>query len=103
MFYILAVLKIFAKFTKKIGSSHLDLFLGNGVLKICRNFTGEHSCRRAISKMLQSNFIEIALRRGCSPLNFKHIFKTSFSKNASGRLLLKIDALKIKNSSKYGK
>ena len=54
-------------------------------------------------KKLQSNFIEIALPRGCSPLNFLHIFRTSFPKNASGWLLLKINALKIKNSSKYGK
>ena len=100
MFYRLAVLKISAKFTKKIGSSHLELFLGNGVLKICRKFTGEHSCRNVISRKLQSNFIEIALRRGCSTLNFLHIFITSFPKNASGWLLLKINALRIKISSK---
>ena len=37
---------------------------------------------------LQSNFIEIALRHGCSPLNLLHIFRIAFSKNTSGRLLL---------------
>ena len=26
----------------------------------------------------QSNFIEIALRHGCSPVNLLHIFRTSF-------------------------
>ena len=34
------------------------------------------------------NFIEIALRHGCSPVNLLHICRTSFSKNAFGGLLL---------------
>ena len=37
---------------------------------------------------LQSNFIEITLRHGCSHVNLLHIFITSFSKNTSGGLLL---------------
>ena len=41
----------------------------------------------------QSNFIEMALRHGYSPVNLLHIFRTSFSKNTSGRLLLKIPVL----------
>ena len=59
-----------------------------GVRKICRKFTGEHPCRSAISIKLQSNFIEITLRHGCSPVNLLHIFKTPFLKNTSGGLLL---------------
>ena len=51
-----------------------ELFLRKGVLKICSKFTGEYSCRRVISIMLQSNYIEIALRHGCSPVNLLHIF-----------------------------
>ena len=35
-----------------------------------------------------SNFIEIALRHGCSPVNLLHIFRTLFPRNTSGRLLL---------------
>ena len=35
-----------------------------------------------------ANFIEIALRYGCSPVNLLHIFKTPFPKNSSERLLL---------------
>ena len=35
-----------------------------------------------------SNFIEITLRHGCSPVNLLHIFRTPFAKNTSGRLLL---------------
>ena len=36
---------------------------------------------------LQSNFIEIALWHGCSPLNLQHIFRTPFPRNTSGWLL----------------
>ena len=35
-----------------------------------------------------SNFIEIALRHVCSPVNVLHIFRTPFSKSISGWLLL---------------
>ena len=63
-------------------------FLGRGVLKICRKFTGEHPCRSAISRKLQSKLIEIALQYGCFPVNLLHIFRTPFSKNISRGLLL---------------
>ena len=46
--------------------------------EICSKFTEEHPCRSAISRKLQSNFIEITLRHGCSPVNLLHIFKTLF-------------------------
>ena len=39
---------------------------------------------------LQSNFIEITLRHGCSRVNLLHIFRAPFLKNTYGRLLLKI-------------
>ena len=71
-------------------SSRPVVFLGKGVLKICIKFTGEHSCRRAVSIKLLCNFFEIALRHGCSPVNLLHIFRTPFLKNTSGRLLLNI-------------
>ena len=69
-------------------SSHLEVFLGKGVLKICSKFTGEHPYRSAISIKLQRNFIEITLRHGCSPVNLLNIFRTLFTKNTSERLLL---------------
>ena len=50
-----------------------------------------HPCRSAISITLQSNFIEIALRHGCSPVNLLYIFRTPFPKNSSGWLLLIIE------------
>ena len=75
---------------KTFRSSHGEVFLGKGVLKLCSKFTGEHPRRSVISIKLQSNFIEIALRHGCSPVNLLHIFRTPFTKNTSGRLLLNI-------------
>ena len=64
------------------------MFLRKGVLKICSKFAGEHPCQSVFSIKLQSNFIEIELRDGCSPANLRHIFRTPFLKNTSGRLLL---------------
>ena len=71
-------------------SSHPEVFLKKGVLKICNKFTGEHPCRSAISIKLQSNFIEITLRHGCSPVNLLPYFRTPFTKKISGWLLLYI-------------
>ena len=70
-------------------SSHSEMFLGKGVLKVSSKFTGEHSCRSVISIKLQSNFTEITLRHGCSPINLLHIFRTPFPKNTSWWLLLR--------------
>ena len=72
-----------------------DVFLRKGVLKIYSKFTGVHLCWSAISIKLQSNFTEIALRHGCSPVNLLHIFRTTFLKNTSGWLLLKATIVKI--------
>ena len=65
-----------------------DVFLEKGVLKICRKLIGELPCRSVISTKSLSNFIEITLRYVCSPLNLLHNFRTTFSKNTSGVLLL---------------
>ena len=81
----------------KLQSSRPGVFLGKGVLKICSKFTGEHPCRSAISIKLQST-----LRHGCSPVNLLHIFRTSFPKNTSGRLLLHMTFLILKISLKRG-
>ena len=84
------------------------MFLGKGVLKTCSKFTGEHPCWNAISIKLKSNFVEIALQHGCSPVYLLHIFRTAFIKNIFGRLLLKNTYEKITDAytawklSKYG-
>ena len=62
-------------------SSPQEVYLRKGVLKICSKFTGKHP---------MSNFIEIALRHGYSPVNLLHIFRTPFSWNTSGWLLLNL-------------
>ena len=63
------------------------VFWGKVVLKICSKFSGEHPCRSVISIKLQNNFIGIALRHGCSPVNLLNIFRTPFYKNRSEGLL----------------
>ena len=64
------------------------MFLEKSVLKIRCKFTGEYPCRSVISIKLLCNFTEITLRHGCSPVNLLHIFRTPFTENTSGRLLL---------------
>ena len=73
---------------KKVRSSRPQEFLVKDVLKICSKFTGEHQCRSVISIKLLCNSIEITLQHGCSPVNLQHIFRTPFSRNTSGWLLL---------------
>ena len=62
-------------------SSRSEVFLVECVLKICSKFTGEHPCRSVISIKFQSNFIQITLRHGCSPVFLLHIFRTPFTKD----------------------
>ena len=65
-------------------SSHPEVILVKGVLKICSRFTGDHPCRSVISIKFQSNFIELKLWRGCSPLNLLHIFRTPLLRTPLG-------------------
>ena len=58
------------------------------VLKTCSKFTGEYSCRNVISITLESNFIEIPLWHGCSPVNLPNIFIIPFLKNISEEVFL---------------
>ena len=60
-------------------NSRPEMFLQKDVLKICSKFTGKYPYRSAISVKYQSNFIEITLWHGCSPVNMLHIFRTPFS------------------------
>ena len=82
-------------FLNKYRSSHPEVFLGKGVLKICIKFTREHPCRSAISIKLRRNFIEIALWHGCSPVKLLHISRTPSSKNPFGWLLLYVATVEI--------
>ena len=84
--FSLQILIWFVAVSWLVRSSHPEMFLRKGVLKIWSKFTGKHPCRSAISIC---NFIEIALQHGCSPVNLLHIFWTLFLKNTSGWLRLK--------------
>ena len=74
-------------------SSHPEVFLVKGVLKICSKFPGEQPCRIVILIKLQSNFIEITLRYGYYPVNLLCIFRTLFTKNTPEWLLLDFIAM----------
>ena len=54
--------------------------------------------QKCISKNLQSNFIEITLRHGLSPVNLLPIFRTFFYKNTSEWLLPNFQRHKGKKS-----
>ena len=68
--------------------SHPKVFLWKGVLEICSKFTGEHPYRSMILIRLQSNFTEITLQHGCSPVKLLVISRTSFPRKISWWLLL---------------
>ena len=67
----------------KSRSSHSEMLLRRGVLKICSKCTGEHPWRSVISIKLLCNFIEIILRHGFSPVNLLHIYRAPFPRNTS--------------------
>ena len=69
-------------------SSPPGVFFGKTVLKICSNFIRVHLCRSAISIKLQSKFIKIALKHGCSLVNWLHIFRKNLFLGTLGELLL---------------
>ena len=71
-------------------SSHPEVFLRKDVMKINSKFTGKHPCRSVISIKFLCNFIDIALRHGCSPVNLLHIVRTPFPRNTSGWLFLQL-------------
>ena len=81
-------------------SSHPEVFLRKGVLKICGKVTEEHPCQSVISIKFQSNFIKIAFRHGCSPVNLVNISRTLFPKNTSGGLLLRLLLVQYAHASK---
>ena len=77
-------------------SNHPEVFLEKGVWKYAANL---HENTRA--EVWFQNFIEITLRHGCSPVNLLHIFRTHFSRNTSGWLLLNVASWSEKWSDKW--
>ena len=70
----------------------LDLFLlwilPSQREKVLKKHPSRSVLRKRCSENLQSNFIEITLRHGCSPVNLLYISKTPFPKSTSDRLIL---------------
>ena len=56
--------------------------------KYTASLNGEHPCQNVISIKLLCNFIEITYQHGCSPVHLLHIFRTPYTRNTSGWLLL---------------
>ena len=61
-----------------VSSHHKICVLRKKCSKKCSKFTGKHPCRSKISIKLQSNFIEITLKHGCSPVNLLLIYEHLF-------------------------
>ena len=59
-----------------------------------RTYQRTYNISVEIAHIRLCNFIEITLRHGCSPVNLLHIFRTPFTKNTSGQLLLFLDGTK---------
>ena len=59
---------------RTLRSSHPQVFLGKGVLKICSKFTGEHLCRNVISIKLRSTSGRLLLE------SVKHLWWNFFVK-----------------------
>ena len=48
---------------------------------------------------VDTKFIEITIRHGCSLINLLHIFRTGFYKNTSGGLILNSEVWRYLNSN----
>ena len=81
--------------------SHPEVFLGKGVLKICSKFTGEHSCRSAISIKFLSNFIISGSCFNCSGVsryrNFKMLSNNCFLEFFGSQIHVRILFLHVTN------
>ena len=76
---------------------YLSLILNQLFLCVTFQYPSEpaiHHIEKRWSENMHSNFIKIVLRHGCSPVNLLHIFRTSFFKSNSGRLLLTPEIIK---------
>ena len=104
---------LYFQIVKALWSSKMEKQPSRGVLsKRCSELYWNHtsawvfSCEFAAyfqNTFYYSNFIEITLRYGCSPVNLVHIFRTLFTKNTSERLLLKMEHLNGTNHDAHSK
>ena len=83
----------FTEFTK-YRSSRQEVFLRKDVVKICSKFTGEHSCRSAISIKLQSMSVLLYM---CYIFS-EHLFPKSTSGRTSANRTLDNQMLIMRNA-----
>ena len=67
------------KILKQRGNFKITLWTTSDKFHWAMWLTGEYPFQSVISIKLQSNFTEITLWHGCSPVNLLHIFRTHFS------------------------
>ena len=91
LYYIWKEVKVSVLANSKV-SVLLDLFLFRILPsqreKVLQKHPSRSVLRKRCSENLQSNFIEITLRHGCSPVKLLYISKTPFPKSTSDRLIL---------------
>ena len=90
LFFFFFSIRPMSMFSLNLASLYSILKLFRGFLKI---FTSQKQPSRGVlkkrcSENMQSNFIEIAHRHVCSPVNLLHNFRTPFPKITSEGLLL---------------
>ena len=76
---------------------YLSLILNQLFLCVTFQYPSEPAIQRCSWEKViwkHAYFIKIVLRHGCSPVNLLHIFRTSFFKINSGRLLLTPEIIK---------
>ena len=76
-------------YTSPIRSSHPEIFLGKGALKICSKFTGEHPCQSVILlKSVSATLLKSHFRMGVLLYISYKFSEHFFYKNISGGPLL---------------
>ena len=97
--------KLWLTLLKKSQSTLLNLQKqpSRGILKKrCSEKMQQIYSRTPMPKLL-CHFIEIALQHESSPVNLLHIFRTTFSKNTSGQLLLNVKTRFVRKRSTWNK
>ena len=103
--WVYLILEFFSLFQKKPPRSVLGKSCSENLQQIYRR----SPMPKCDFNKAASNFIEITLWHGCSPVNLLHNFRTPFTKNTSGWLLLlffirvnKTSVTKIKRYAEIG-
>ena len=81
-------------------SSHPEVFLGKGVLKICSKFTGDHPCRSAISIKFHGKSEKMNKKSFCLTTS-KKVIKKVVQSSLQRDKLLRTQHRQIQNKVKH--